>query len=55
MFYIKMLIFMELCKTQSDQNIHQNAPYIQNFLGGPSISMVTNQNRLTPDFKFFFI
>ena len=32
-----MLIFWEFFKTKSDQKIHQNAPYFQNFLRGSSI------------------
>ena len=32
-----MLVLGEFFKTQFDQNIHQNAPYFQNFLGGASI------------------
>ena len=28
-----MLIFREFCKTQSDQDIHQNAPYFQKNFG----------------------
>ena len=32
-----MLIWGEFFKTQCDQNIPQNAPYFQNFLGQTSI------------------
>ena len=52
-----MVIFKEFSKTQSDQNIHQNAPYFQNFLRGLPIycMYLTNFGNLVghPNMKFY--